>query len=55
MWSPTCKLKMQKFLVNVNYLRRFISNLVGKLMLPLLFFGSKIMSISLWGRTIVSI
>jgi hypothetical protein len=27
---PTCKPKMQKFLGKVNYLRRFISNLVGK-------------------------
>jgi hypothetical protein len=28
---PTCKLEMQKFLGKVNYLRRFISNLVGKI------------------------
>jgi hypothetical protein len=28
--APTCKLEMQKFLGKVNYLRRFISNLAGK-------------------------
>jgi hypothetical protein len=28
---PTCKLEMQKFLGKVNYLRRFISNLAGKI------------------------
>jgi hypothetical protein len=28
---PTCKVEMQKFLGKVNYLRRFISNLVGKI------------------------
>jgi hypothetical protein len=28
---PTCKLEMQKFLSKVNYLRRFISNLAGKI------------------------
>jgi hypothetical protein len=27
----TCKLEMQKFLGKVNYLRRFISNLAGKI------------------------
>jgi ribonuclease HI len=25
--APTCKLEMQKFIIKVNYLRRFISNL----------------------------
>jgi hypothetical protein len=29
--APTYKLEMQKFLGEVNYLRRFISNLVGKI------------------------
>jgi hypothetical protein len=28
---PTCKVEVQKFLGKVNYLRRFISNLVGKI------------------------
>jgi hypothetical protein len=28
---PTCKVKVQKFLGKVNYLRRFISNLAGKI------------------------
>ena len=28
--APMCKLNMQKFQGKVNYLRRFISNLVGK-------------------------
>jgi hypothetical protein len=28
---PTCKVEMQKFLGKVNYLRRFISNLTGKI------------------------
>jgi hypothetical protein len=28
--APTCKLEMEKFLGKVNYLRRFISNLAGK-------------------------
>jgi hypothetical protein len=28
---PTCKLEMQKFLDKINYLRRFISNLAGKI------------------------
>jgi hypothetical protein len=28
---PNCKVEMQKFLGKVNYLRRFISNLVGKI------------------------
>jgi hypothetical protein len=28
---PTCKLKMQKFLGKVNYLRMFISNLAEKI------------------------
>jgi hypothetical protein len=28
---PTCKVEMQKFLGKVNYLRRFISNLAGKI------------------------
>jgi hypothetical protein len=28
---PTCKLEVQKFLGKVNYLRRFISNLAGKI------------------------
>jgi hypothetical protein len=30
MGDPICKLEMQKFLGKVNYLRRFISNLAGK-------------------------
>jgi hypothetical protein len=29
--APTCKFEMQKFLGKVNYLRRFISNLDGKI------------------------
>jgi hypothetical protein len=29
--GPTCKIEMQKFLNKVNYLRRFISNLAGKI------------------------
>ena len=29
--APTCKKDMQKFLGKVNYLRRFISNLFGKI------------------------
>jgi hypothetical protein len=28
---PTCKVEVQKFLSKVNYLRRFISNLAGKI------------------------
>jgi hypothetical protein len=28
--APTCKLEMQKFLGKVNYLRRFICSLAGK-------------------------
>jgi hypothetical protein len=28
---PTCKLEVQKFLAKINYLRRFISNLTGKI------------------------
>jgi hypothetical protein len=28
--APACKLEIQKFLSKVNYLQRFISNLVGK-------------------------
>jgi hypothetical protein len=28
---PTCKVEVQKFLCKINYLRRFISNLVGKI------------------------
>jgi hypothetical protein len=28
---PTCKVEVQKFLGKVNYLRRFISNLAGRL------------------------
>jgi hypothetical protein len=28
---PTCKVEVQKFLDKVNYLRRFISNLAGKI------------------------
>jgi hypothetical protein len=28
---PTCKVEVQKFLGKVNYLRRFISNLAGKI------------------------
>jgi hypothetical protein len=31
MRAPTCKLEMQKFFGGVNYLRRFISNLAGKI------------------------
>jgi hypothetical protein len=27
---PTCKLEMEKFFGEINYLRRFISNLAGK-------------------------
>ena len=33
---PTCKLEMQKFLGKVNYLRRFIYNLAGRLVPSLL-------------------
>ena len=29
--APTCKKDLQKFLGKVNYLRRFISNLSGKI------------------------
>jgi hypothetical protein len=54
-WAPTCKLEMQKFIGEVNYLRRFISNLAGNIdaFTPIL--QLKIMSISLGGRTIESI
>jgi hypothetical protein len=45
--APTCKLEMQKFLDKLNYLWRFISNLLGRLMLSLLFLGSRIISILL--------
>jgi hypothetical protein len=31
MGTPTCKVEVQKFLGKVNYLRRFISNLDGKI------------------------
>ena len=37
--APTCKKDLQKFLVKVNYLRRYISNCPERLMLLLLFFG----------------
>ena len=37
--APICKKDLQKFLGKVSYLRRFISNLSGKLILLLLFFG----------------
>jgi hypothetical protein len=30
-WPPQCKNNMQKFLVKLNYFRRFISNLSGKI------------------------
>ena len=36
---PTCKKDMQKFLGKVNFLRRFISNLSGKIDAFNLFFG----------------
>jgi hypothetical protein len=29
--APTCKKDLQKFLGNMNFLRRFISNLSGKI------------------------
>jgi hypothetical protein len=31
MGPPTCKVEVQKFLGKINYLRRFISNLTGKI------------------------
>ena len=31
MGPPTCKVKVQKFLGKINYLRRFISNVAGKI------------------------
>ena len=37
--APTCKKDLQKFLSKVNYLRRFIFNCPGRLILLLLFFG----------------
>ena len=36
---PRCKNDMQKFIGKVNYLRRFISNLSGRLVHLLLYFG----------------
>src|SRR6185312_16075860 len=37
--APTCKKDLQKFLNKINYLRRFISNLSGKIDAFTLFFG----------------
>ena len=41
--APTCKKDLQKFLGKVNYLRRFISNLSGKIdaFTPILVFGGQ--------------
>jgi hypothetical protein len=52
---PTCKLEVHKFLDKVNYLRRFISNLAGKIDAFTLSFGLKMMSNSPGGRTTGSI
>jgi hypothetical protein len=52
---PICKLEVQKFLDKINYLRRFISNLVGKMMPSLLSFGLKMMLNSPEGRIVGSI
>jgi hypothetical protein len=53
--APSSKLELQNFLGKVNYLWMFISNLVRRLMLSLLFFGLKIMLILLGGRPTWSI
>jgi hypothetical protein len=41
---------MQKFLEKLNYLRRFISNLWGRLVHLLLYFGLKNEAKFTWGR-----
>jgi hypothetical protein len=53
--APTCKLEMQKFIGNVNYLRRFISNLAGKVDAFTPNLRLKIMPILLGSRTTGSI
>jgi hypothetical protein len=52
---PTCKVEVQKFLGKVNYLRRFISNLAGKIDAFTLSFGLRMMPNSLGGRAAGSI
>jgi hypothetical protein len=46
---PTCKVEVQKFLDKVNYLRRFISNLAGKIDAFTPSFGLRMMPDSLGG------
>jgi hypothetical protein len=46
----TCKLEVQKFLGRVNYLRRFISNLAGKINAFTPILRLKMMSNSLGGQ-----
>jgi hypothetical protein len=53
--APTYKLEMQKFIGKVNYLRRFISNLVGKVDAFTPNLQLKIMPILLGSRTTGSI
>jgi hypothetical protein len=48
---PTCKVEVQKFLGKVNYLRRFISNLAGKIDAFTPSFDLRMMSDSLWGQS----
>jgi hypothetical protein len=48
---PTCKVEVHKFLGKVNYLRRFISNLAGKIDAFTLSFGLSMMSNSLGGQS----
>jgi hypothetical protein len=47
----TCKVEVQKFLGKVNYLRRFISNLVGKIDAFTLSFSLRMMPNSLGGQS----
>jgi hypothetical protein len=52
---PTCKLKMQKFLGKVNYLRMFISNLAEKINAFTPILRLKNDAEFTWGRTTRSI
>jgi hypothetical protein len=55
MGPPTYKVELQKFLGKVNYLRRFISNLAGKIDASPLSFGLRMRLNSLGGRAAGSI
>jgi hypothetical protein len=51
MGPPTYKVELQKFLGKVNYLRRFISNLAGKIDASPLSFGLRMRLNSLGGQS----